>query len=383
MKFRNPFRLLYVIVLPVLLVVACRSEKELPPPARDKVIIGYVPGFRGALDEKNIDARKLTHINYAFVDVKDSMAWLTNIETDTINFRRLNYLKNDNPDLKIMISIGGWSWSENFSDAVLTESSRKKFAATSVDIVRKYNLDGVDIDWEYPGMRGEDNVFRPEDKQNFTLMFEALRKQLDVLAAEKGKKFFLTTAVPEFQGFVDLTEMGKASAFLDYVNLMLYDFYVSAGDTVGHHSNLYPTNGLNGRSGDAGIRRFVAAGVPVEKIVLGIPFYGRSWIVSSASNRGIGMIADSTKRGGGYTKIRDTIALSPAFKKYWDDSAKSPYLFNEEKRQLVVFDDEQSVKLKCEYVRANNLGGVMFWEYSSDPKLYLLNTINEHLFKSR
>src|SRR5688572_21192910 len=116
-------------------LMACKSGQELQAPVKSKlVIIGYVPGFRGELQMDTIDAKKLTHINYAFVDVKDSMAWLTNLATDTINFRKLNYLKKGNPDLKILISIGGWSWSENFSDAVLTENSRKKFAQTSADI---------------------------------------------------------------------------------------------------------------------------------------------------------------------------------------------------------------------------------------------------------
>ncbi len=116
------------------------------------------------------------------------MAWLTNLATDSINFRKLNYLKKDNPNLKILISIGGWSWSENFSDAVLMESSRKKFAGTSAEIVDTYDLDGVDIDWEYPGLKGEDNVFRAEDKENFTLMFKAIREELDKLSSRRASR---------------------------------------------------------------------------------------------------------------------------------------------------------------------------------------------------
>ena len=112
------------------------------------LINGYVGGFRGLVNTAQIDANKLTHINYAFVNVQDSLAVLTNLQTDSTNFRKLNELKLINPDLKIVISIGGWAWSENFSDAVLTESSRKMFAKSSVDIVRQYKLDAVDIDWE-------------------------------------------------------------------------------------------------------------------------------------------------------------------------------------------------------------------------------------------
>src|SRR5690606_17835792 len=180
---------LFVTVFYFVVLQACKTEKELTSTDRKYVIIGYVPGFRGTIDVSTIDANKLTHINYAFVNVLDSVAVLTNLETDTVNFRLLNSLKKVNPDLKIFISLGGWSWSDYFSDAVLTESARRKFAKSSIDIVAKYNLDGVDIDWEYPGMRGEDNVFRPEDKENFTLMFKEHRRQLDSLGEHTHKDY--------------------------------------------------------------------------------------------------------------------------------------------------------------------------------------------------
>ena len=219
--------------------LSCKENQKAPSVSKQKVIIGYVPGFRGSLDGLSIDANKLTHINYAFVDVQDSMAWLTNIKTDTVNFSILNQLKAVNPDLKILISIGGWSWSGNFSDATLTPSSRRKFAKTSVEIVANYDLDGVDIDWEYPGLIGDNNVFRPEDKQNYTLMFKEIRKELDELTKQTGKYYELTTAVGAFKSYIEHTEMDKAAKYLDYVNLMTYDYYTS-GDTAGHHSNLDP-----------------------------------------------------------------------------------------------------------------------------------------------
>ena len=180
-------------------LVSCEEKPNASPSSQTKIIVGYVPGFRGTLDGLSIDATKLTHINYAFVDVQDSMAWLTNIETDTVNFRILNKLKKVNPDLKILISIGGWSWSGNFSDAVLTPSSRQIFVKTSVEIVANNDLDGVDIDWEYPSQRGDDNVFRPEDKQNYTLMFKEIRRELDELSKNTGKYYELTTAVGNHQ----------------------------------------------------------------------------------------------------------------------------------------------------------------------------------------
>jgi chitinase len=380
MRIQAPF----LIFITVLFLSGCRSSQEQTQPHDNKfVIVGYVPGFRGELDEKTIDAKKLTHINYAFVDVKDSMAWLTNIETDTINFRKLNYLKKNNPDLKILISIGGWSWSENFSDAVLTDHSRKKFAASSAAIVEQHNLDGVDIDWEYPGMQGEDNVFRTEDRENFTLMFQAIREALDELATKTGKSYQLTTALPSFPRLFSVTEMGKVSQYIDYVNIMAYDFYVS-GDTAGHHSNLFASENYEREdSGDKAYTLFRKEGVPAEKLVLGIPFYGRSWLMKTDDNKGINRQVDSTVRGGGYTFIKDSMMTRPGFVRLWDEKAKAPYLWNAETRQLVSFDDEESIKYKCEYVRERNMGGVMFWQYASDPKEYLLTAVNEHLLRNQ
>ena len=164
------------------LFVSCFTSSEQPAQSQDekRVIVAYVGGFRGDLAE-NVNPNKLSHINYAFVDVKDNRAFLRNEETDTVNFRLLNDLKKRNKDLKILISLGGWTWSKNFSDAVLTDTSNRNFSQSSVDIVAKYDLDGVDIDWEYPGMIGDSNVFRPEDKQNYTILFKNLREQLDSL----------------------------------------------------------------------------------------------------------------------------------------------------------------------------------------------------------
>src|ERR1700712_4726527 len=131
-------------------LLLCLSTISAIAQPKNHVIIGYVGGYRGLIDTSMVNAKKLTHLNYAFVNVKDNRAWLTNIKTDTTNFKNLLKLKKVNPDLKILISIGGWAWSKNFSDAVLTDTSRDAFAASAVEITRKYNLDGVDIDWEYP-----------------------------------------------------------------------------------------------------------------------------------------------------------------------------------------------------------------------------------------
>jgi chitinase len=343
--------------------------------AQDKpVIIGYVGGYRGLINV-NVSPQKLSIINYAFVDVKNNRAWLHREATDTVNFRRLNELKKQNPALKIVISIGGWTWSGKFSDAVLTDTARAAFAASAVDIVRKYDLDGVDIDWEYPTIKGLDgNIYRPEDKQNYTLMFRDLRHALDSIKKQTGKSYLLTTAVGAFTTFVDNTEMGKAQQYLDYINLMTYDYSSKIAE---HHTNLYKSKLYHAKnSADKAVDAFISAGVPPEKLVMGIAFYGRVYNLASDAKTGIGDSILNQGRGQGYSFIKDSLVNRNGYVEYRDKKAKAPYLYNASKRQFITYDDEWSVKKKCKYVLKNKMGGVMFWEYSSDPKEYLLDEAN-------
>lgn len=370
------------------LFLACDTSAQ-STKKKKYVINGYVGGYRGTpVNVEAIDANKLTHINYAFVNCIDSMAVLTNLKTDTINFRLLNQLKKINPDLQILISIGGWTWSKNFSDAVLTPTSRALFAKTSVDIIRKHKLDGVDIDWEYPGQRGDNNKFRPEDKQNFTLMFVELRKELDKLSAETGKKYLLTAALGASKNFIANTEMDKVAKLLDYLYLMTYDFGGPNG-TVGHHTNLYSygPNGT-GSSADQAILDFIAAGVPAKKLGIGVAFYGKAVDAESTDNNGLsqkravpvsGIPSASTGQAGGYTKLKESVINQNGYTRYWDKKAQAPYLFNPDKKVFITYDDEKSTKLKAKYVKKHKLAGVFFWEYFSDPKEHLLNVLNKTL----
>ncbi|WP_343535426.1 glycoside hydrolase family 18 protein [Pedobacter sp.] len=370
----NKTKYLFALVIMVMVLMAAKRSTiaKVKP-----VVIGYVTGYSGLINPEQINAQKLTHINYAFVNVKNNQAYLDNAKRDSTNFVRLNSLKQKNSNLQILISIGGWSWSENFSDAVLTDSLRKGFAKSSVDIIRKHQLDGVDIDWEYPGMPGEaGNVYRPEDKQNFTLMFKELRKELDILEKETGKKKLLTTATGGFASFLNNTEMGEAAKYLDYVNLMTYDYYSSK--QAKHHTNLFDSKAYpSDNSADKAVKAYLAAGVPASKIVMGIAFYGRNLLLKATANKGIGdtILSSANSYGKGYTFLKDSLLNKKGFVAYQDEEAKAPYLFNPQTKAFISYDDEWSVDHKCQYVLKHQLGGVMFWEYSSDRKEYLLNQI--------
>ncbi len=340
------------------------------------VIIAYVGGFRGLVQTDSINIWRMSHINYAFIDIKDNRAWLHNEATDTINLRKLAALKQLKPDLKILISVGGWAWSKNFSDATLTDTSTRNFASSAVDIVARFNLDGVDIDWEYPGQIGDSNIFRPEDKQHYTVLFKDLREILDSLSGITKQKYLVTTAVGGSQSYIDHTEMDKVQQYTDYINVMSYD-YANGNDPISaHHTNLYPSaSASDSSSAHTSIQAFLTAGVPSEKLVMGIAFYGKGWQMDSTGNNGLYRKAVKSARGGGFTYLKDSLIGMNGFSRFWDTAARAPYLFNSDKKIFISYDDEESVREKCAYVKQYKLGGAMFWEYNSDKKQYLLRTL--------
>ena len=348
-----------------------------PQTARPKpVIIAYVGGYRGLINVDSIDVWRLSHINYAFIDIRDNRAWLHNTANDTINLKKLSDLKNINPRLKVLMSIGGWKWSKNFSDAVLTDSSTQNFVSSAIEIVSMFNLDGIDIDWEYPGMKGDSNTYRPEDKQHYTNLFKELRRQCDSVAQSTGKKYYLTTAVGGSQNYINHTDMEKVQAYTDYINIMSYDYADGADSISRHHTNLFISSAdTNEYSAHRSIQAFIAAGVPPSKIVIGIAFYGKGWEMASVDNNGLHRKTVRPARGGGYTYLKDSLVNKNGYRQYWDAVARAPYLFNADNKIFISYDNERSVRNKCKYVWNHHLAGAMFWEYSNDKKEYLLKII--------
>ncbi|MET0242729.1 MAG: glycosyl hydrolase family 18 protein, partial [Flavitalea sp.] len=193
-----------------------------------------------------------------------------------------------------------------------------------------------------------------------------------------NKQYLLTTAVGGFPQFVDNADMKKSAHYLDYVNLMTYDYHPK--DLISHHTNLFPSSDFEKEnSADKAVKTFIKAGVPAHKLVVGMAFYGRSWFLDSSTAPVLKRKALKQVRGGGYSFLKDSVAGKNGFTEHWDEKASAPYLYNDSTRQFITYDNERSVKEKCRYVKKNKLGGVMFWEYNSDPKLYLLTTAHENL----
>ncbi|MHB2007914.1 MAG: glycoside hydrolase family 18 protein, partial [Acidobacteriaceae bacterium] len=273
----------------------------------------------------------------------------------------------------------GWLWSGRFSDAALTAASRAKFIDSVADFITRYKLDGLDIDWEYPGMAGAaGNVFRPEDKQNYTLLLMELRERFKKMQKPLHRQLYITIAAGASTEFLQHTEMAMVQKYVDTINLMAYDYYEPGDDKLtGNHAPLFvdPAD-PKGISADRSVKEFEAAGVPAEKIVLGVPFYGHVWGHVPATNHGLFQTGQPVPNAYANYGALTTTMLSQGYTRYWDAKASVPYLYNPQKQIFVSYEDPESLALKCKYVIDHHLAGIMFWEYGSDPSGKLLDSID-------
>jgi len=362
-----------------LLAVAAGTHAAPSLRAGGPVIIAYLFPQDAVIDPVAIAADKLTHINYAFANVADGRV-VEGFAHDAENFRVLAGLRRQHPHLKILVSVGGWTWSGGFSDAALTPESRRRFVESAVDFVRRHGLDGFDVDWEYPGLPGYGNTHRPEDRQNFTALMAELRSALDRAGAARHRHYLLTFAAGASSQFLAHTEMEKVQASVDFVNLMTYDFREAEGDPIaGHHANLYThPSAPDPSSADRAVSDFLAAGVPPGKLVLGVPFYGRAWGEVESDDASGGLFRPGKKpseRLDTHYANLSALAAGGGFERRWDRASQAPYLWSREKKIFVTYDDPESLRVKSRYIIEHGLAGAMFWEYYADPTGALLGTL--------
>lgn len=368
----------YFLSVILMVLSSCNNS----PGKNEYMVAGYVAGYRN-FDFTSIEAAKLTHVNYAFANIIDGEVRFDNqsidhTERNSDDIKKLTDLKKINPDLKVLVSVGGWGWSGRFSDAALSDSSRSRFALSVAQFIRDYELDGIDIDWEYPNQPGAGNTYRPEDVHNFTLLLECIRKNIDSLAREEKrvKPYLLTIATGGDSVYVANTELGALSHYVDYINIMSYDLHNGLTYQAGHHSNLFvsSSDAPNGDATDRAVKMHIDAGVSRDKLNIGVPFYGRMWRGVEPVNNGLYRMARTTGSGIPYSEVLRALA-DPAFKRIYDSSACAPFLWNLKDSVFISYDDETSLAAKMQYVRSEKLGGVMFWEYAEDVDGRLLNAI--------
>ena len=360
--------------------VVCTCAAPAPPAAPGPIVprvVGYLASWGVSSKGTRIaelPARDLTHIFYAFGEVRaDGQAGVTNPGS---NFDELALLKTRNQHLKLAISIGGWTGSGRFSNVALTDSSRRLFAQSAIDLfIRQHPglFDGIDIDWEFPvsgGMAG--NVERPVDRENFTLLLAELRRLLDTEGVKDHRHYELTIAASARPQEIANLEISRVASLLDFINVMTYDYHSGPGIT-NFNAPLYaatgdPTPGLNV---DASMRAFLDAGVPANKLLVGVPFYAHGYGAVPNINHGLFQRGTGTPAGwrpmdGDWRVLSQSRLRDPKYVRHWEANAQVPWLYDSTTRTWVSYDDPKSVAAKVRYVREHRLGGVVIWELGGD-----------------
>jgi chitinase len=330
----------------------------------------------------------LTHIIFSFSTVIEGEMGFGNEKTGE-KLKLLVAQRDNHPHLKVMIACGGWG-ADGFSDAAFSEESRNKFVKSAINFVEKYQLDGLDIDWEYPGISGAGTKKRAEDKENFTLLMKSLREELDKL----DRKQTLTFASAGWKRYYNNVELDEVMKYADYMNVMTYDQVGANNQYTAHHTALgliteedladYPIGefmeerkemmakrGYNWepRSVEKIINFCIEQGVKRDQMVIGAAFYGRAWKGVLPNQNGLYQPNGGSYIGwSAYHQIRKQFENKNGFTRHWDEVAKAPYLFNPTDSIFVSYDDTASVKLKTRYAIDEKLGGIMFWELGNDTK---------------
>lgn len=370
-------------------------------------------------------AAKLTHINYAFANVgADGKCFEANEagvgdawadyqkrfkaseSVDGVgdpyntplagNFNQLRKLKAMYPGLKVLMSIGGWSWSKYLSDAALTPASRQAMVASCIDMFLKGNLpligtstqggpgsaygvfDGFDIDWEWPASEGNvGNIVRPEDKQNFVALLAEFRSQLTAYGTQVGRSFSLTAFLPADPAAIAAgIDVPGAFPYLDFATVQGYDLHGAWDPISNHQGQLYSPAGdpaPQRYSADQSIQYYLSHGAPAAKLVLGIPYYGRGWAGVSSTNNGLYQTSSGPARGtyeDGVDDYKKVIAKSgPTF---YDPVAGAVWKLSGS--SFWSYDDPRSIAQKTAYVKTNGLGGTMVWSLDGDTATGELTT---------
>ncbi|MFC9778583.1 glycosyl hydrolase family 18 protein [Paenibacillus chitinolyticus] len=425
-------------------------------PAGNNEIIAYFPSWTSyntpAFTPANVDATKISAINYAFLDIcwngrhgnpsndpenPNAQTWpcqngngsANNAPNGSIvlgdpyvddvgegggyeNLKKLAQLKTKNPKLKLFFSIGGWTWSNQFSNTAADATARQNFATSAVSLLRQYNFDGIDIDWEYPNAIGVpcasgQTCQRAADKANYILLLQTLRQQLDTAGQKDGKQYYITIASGANSTFVadaggTSNWITQAANYLDWINIMTYDFHGPWDSSSNHVAPLYndPSDpaGTPQFNVDSAVKIYLNKGVPASKITVGEPFYGYGWNGCNAGAKGDGLYqscsgssntgSDGSTFNFSYLQNKGYLTKDASgkytvgglgFTRYWNDVTKTPYLYNPTSKIFITYEDEASIHAKNEYAKSKGLRGVMFWELEADSNKTLQTVVSNDL----
>ncbi len=427
----------------------------LPQNSTQYEIIGYFPSWAAydspSFTPSNIDSSKVTVINYAFLDIcwngrhgnpsqspdnPNPNTWTCQNGDGTVNnapngsivlgdsftdgtadggynqLVKMRQLKNTNPNLKLFASVGGWTWSNQFSNTANDPVTRGNFATSAVNFLRQYQFDGIDIDWEYPNSIGVpcasgQTCQRTADKANYVLLLQTLRQALDTAGQQDGKHYYITIASSANSSFLadaggTSNWLSNAAQYLDWINIMTYDYYGPWDAASGIVSPLYNdpanTNGNSQFNINSTVTNYLNKGLPANKLTIGEPFYGYGWKGCNAgpNNNGLYQSCSGEATGGSdgstydFAYMQNTGLLSAdstgkytiagqGYTRYWNSVTQTPFLYNPSTKIFITYDDEQSVHLKNEFIKTKGLRGAMFWELNADRNRTLQSIVSNDL----
>lgn len=343
---------------------------------------------------ENIPATHITHVLYSFANVRPDTGevFLTDpyadldmhYPTDSWNdvgtnvygcVKQLYLLKKRNRKLKTLLSIGGWSYSANFAGPASTPAGRSKFASSAVTLMKDLGFDGIDIDWEQPQDASQ--------AQNYVYLIAETRRQVDAYSAANncGKRMLLTVAVPAGPSNFQKLLMAQMDPYLDFWNLMAYDFAGAWDCNSGHQANIYPSSSNPGSTpfcADAAVKGYIAGGVPSKKLILGMPLYGRAFDNTNGPGQPFSSVGEGSWENGiwDYKALPQVGAVEAN-----DETIISSYGYNNSTRKMISYDTPKIAKAKANYIKNKSLGGGMWWELSGDypisnPRSLIATTVN-------
>lgn len=317
------YRIVYLLVVCFLIPLVSHGKTE-----EDKVVLGYVLDRYTTLPDPNL----LTHLIYGFADFNETYDRIRIKYPERL--KSLSSLKKQNPKLKVILGISS-SRREGYSEMCSDDSKRRNFAKSCKQVLQDYNLDGIDLDWEFPTTEAGGHTASPDDKENYVLFVKMLRSEI-------GKDKWISIYSNNTGGWIDFDGM---IPYLSYVNVSGYNLDCAPL----HHSNLYPSNICGSWSISKVIERHRSKGIPYEKMLLGIPFFGRCKSPLPS-----------------YVEYKDFFKFADGYTYEWDVEACAPFLKSADGMLAIGFDNEKSIKYKCDYIKDIGLSGVFYWHYDAD-----------------
>ena len=326
------------------------------------IVVGYYPDWLElTLPPQTIEFENLTHVVHAF-------AWPQSNGNISFYQGMFNYglvSATHNAGRKVLLALGGWGHSDGFAPLAADSLARNIFINNVVELINDKNYDGIDLDWEYPS-----NII---ERKNLTKLIKEIREKFD----QENPEWLITMAVSGGSYNGQYIEFSELVDYIDWFSMMGYDYHGSWTIHAGHNAPIYQPSNCNDGADDLGIIFLkTARQVPGNKLLLGVPFYGKEFDATGLYQPITGNVTDLY-----YSDIAPRLSSSN-WEYYWDDFSKVPYLLNTDHTKFVTYDDTISIRIKCEYAKENQLAGIMFWALGQDiisNKQILLETIGKNM----